>query len=163
MNMVKQLTIVLLFILLLAYLVQATTHEVYPDSGLSIQATVLTSLNSDSIIIHEGVYNESVVVYGRGLTIGSEFVRDGDTTHIANTIISADTTREDTTSCFVYAYGEHPRSKLCGLTLINGRGTYSTISNVFAGGGIYIYDSSIQIESCHIRDCSAFIGGGVAV
>ncbi|MBU0692907.1 hypothetical protein KKH18_13980, partial [bacterium] len=124
----KQASIVSLFVLLTASGMQAVTHEVYPDSGLTVQATVLTASNGDTILVHDGIYHESVVLYGRGLTIGSEFIRDGDSTHIANTIIHADTTRADTMSCFVYAYGEHPRSKLCGLTLSNGRGTYSTVT-----------------------------------
>ncbi|MBU0692465.1 T9SS type A sorting domain-containing protein [bacterium] len=163
MNRLKQANIVSLFVLLTASAIQAVTHEVYPDSGLTIQATILAASNGDSVIIHDGEYAESVVVYGRGLFIGSGFIRDGDSTHIANTIIHADTTRQDTMSCFIYAYGEHPRSKLCGLTLSNGRGTYSTVTDHIIGGGVYIYDSSIQIESCVIQNCSAFLGGGVAI
>jgi hypothetical protein len=163
MNFVKQIASVSLLLLLMVTSLSAVTHEVYQDSGLSIQTTVLAASNGDSIIIHDGEYTESVVIYGRGLFIGSEFVRDGDTTHIANTIIHADTTREDTMSCFVYAYGEHPRSKISGLTLMNGRGTYSIVSNSISGGGVYIYNSSIQIESCLIENCSAYAGGGISI
>ena len=91
--------------------------------GESIQSAVLESSDLDTVIIEDGFYTETVIPYGRTLTIGSRFLLDSDTAHISATLITPDSLRPDTGSCFVYAYDESPESRLVGLTLRDGAGT----------------------------------------
>ncbi len=146
---------------LLPVTVCATIWEVYP--GNSIQAVVHETVNGDTILIYDGLYQESVVLYGKTLTIGSLFLLDGDTNHVYETAIEADTSRIDTQSCFIYCYGEQPGGRLVGLSLWNGRGTAYMYGSapLRLGGGIYIDSASVSIEWCRLEGCVADHGGGI--
>lgn len=130
--------------------------------GQSIQSAVQSAADGDSVIIHDGVYHETTVLYGKRLTIGSLFLLDGDSAHIEATIVSADTLRQDTSSSFVYAYGEPSGGKLAGLTMTGGQGTYWHLADSTAGGAVFIFDAATFIENCNFNDCSASHGGAVA-
>jgi len=85
--------------------------------GQSIQAAVGMASDGDTILIHDGAYTETVVPYGKILTISSLLLIDGDTCHVASTVLTPDHARPDTGSCVVYAYGEGSAGRLVGLTL----------------------------------------------
>ena len=70
---------------LLPTILRATVWPVYP--GGSIQQAVYSAEGHDTILIHDGQYTETTVLYGKTLTIGSAFLLIGDTTHVANTVI----------------------------------------------------------------------------
>jgi hypothetical protein len=135
-------------------------HEVIP--GDCVQDTVNAASPGDTIIMYDGAYAATVVLYGKSLTIASPFLLDGDTSHITQTVISPDNLRPDTGSCFVYAYFEPPPSRLIGLTLVNGTGTYWSNAQGYAGGAVYIHRAELEIRSCRIQNSAAEMGGGVA-
>jgi hypothetical protein len=135
-------------------------HDVFP--GWSIQAAVDSASNGDTVLIHDGAYDETVVLYGKTLTVGSLFLLDGDTTHISTTTVTGTTVRPDTASAFVYAYGETSNGMLNGLTL-SGQGTWSDWYLYSAGGAVYILQSAVRVHHCRIVDSWAQCGGGLDV
>ena len=57
--------------------------------------------------------------------VASEFLMDGDTNHIANTIIDgSQLTNLDSASVVYFVSGEDTTSILCGFTIQHGKGTY---------------------------------------
>lgn len=155
------MNVLLLVIFLSGSAAFGTIREVFPEG--CIQDTVNAASQGDTIIIHDGAYAATVVLYGKSLTIGSFFLLDYDTSHITATVISPDALHPDTGSCFVYVYQEPLPNRLIGLTLANGTGTYWTYAQNFAGGAIYIQRTDVEIRGCRIQTSSAFVGGGVAV
>ncbi|MBI5058728.1 T9SS type A sorting domain-containing protein [candidate division KSB1 bacterium] len=137
------------------------THGV--EIGTSIDSTVAQCSDGDTVLIHDGVYTETTVLYGKSVVIASEFLLDLDSTHIGSTIIRPDSNRTDTVSCFVYAYGEDRRSRLIGLTIESGRGTRWGHQDQIAGGGVYSFLSAVTIEHCRFMNCEAQVGGGAAI
>ena len=128
----------------------------------SIQTAVNSADYGDTVLIQDGSYAETVILYGATLTIGSGFLLDQDTTHVANTVIYPNDAHADTNSCFVYAYGEEQSGRLIGLTLTGGTGTYWNFADAFAGGVLYIHQSSLSVEHCVIVSSTADVGGGAA-
>lgn len=151
--------------MILPAMATAAIFEVHP--GESIQSAVTAASASDTVLIHEGEYFETVVPYGKNLTIGSEFLTDEDTAHISNTILHPDLVRPDTGSCVVYAYGESLSSRLVGLRLRNGIGTWlepMDWSSGSYGGAVLIRGSTAaSIEWCVIENSTSANGGGIAV
>lgn len=156
-----RITLVICVLSVPAVMLAAQFH-VFP--GQSIQAAVSAAAELDTVAIHDGTYSETVIPYGRNLTIASLYVLDHDTAHIGNTVITPGTSCPDTASCFVYAYGENLSSRLIGLTLQNGAGTVWMLGSErhTVGGAVYNYLSGVSVEDCRIRHCSAEEGGGVA-
>ena len=139
----------------------AAIVEVHP--GMSIQQAVDSSSNGDTVLIFEGDYAGTVVLYGKTLTIGSEFLLDGDPFHIEGTIVTPDSARQDTHSCFVYAYGEQVGGRLVGLLLSGGTGTLWNESGTPAGGVVHICSSAVAIENCVIENGISPYGGGIGL
>ncbi len=157
--------LILAAIIILPAIANAAILDVH--SGESIQAAVTAASASDTVLIHEGEYVETVVPYGKSLTIGSEFLMDGDTAHIASTILQPDLARPDTGSCIVYAYGESLTSRLVGLRLRNGIGTrlepLDWPSGSYGGAVLISGPSAASIEWCIIENSTSTNGGGIAV
>jgi hypothetical protein len=149
-----------------ANLAVATLHTVTP--GNSIQTAVLNAQDQDTILIQDGVYDETVVMYGKTLIIGSEFLLDGDTLHTANTLIRSVNSRPDTQSCFVYSYGEQRSGHLVGLSLQGECGTRIAFTQNFAGAGVY-FDSygtqaaGLSVDHCYFDHCTAPYGGAAFI
>ena len=119
--------------------------------GESIQTAVNSADYGDTVLIQDGSYAETVILYGATLTIGSGFLLDQDTTHVANTVIYPNDAHADTNSCFVYAYGEEQSGRLIGLTLTGGTGTYWNFADAFCGrSSIY---SSVKPLRRALCDC----------
>jgi hypothetical protein len=153
-----------LFIALLlgVTVVHAATFLVAP--GESIQSAVNSAQDYDTVLVADGTYEESVVLYGKTLTIASHFLMDSDTSHIGNTVIRPGNPDADTASCLIYGNGEEIDGRVVGLTLADGRGTSALIQpEVRVGGCIHIQSSAVTIENCHILNGRAFVGGGVFV
>ncbi len=143
--------------------VAAELHEVHP--GESIQVAVLLAADFDTVLVHEGVYYESVVVYGRTLTIGSSYLLDQDTNHVAATVVSGIFSRPDTGSAFAYCYGEESGSALVGLSLTGQQGTWWPRSSppAYVGGALYVSNSTVRVDHCHISFGVASYGGGIHI
>lgn len=135
----------------------------YVDTDGSIQNAICQAEAQDTIILRDGIYTETVIPYGKTLVIASEYVLDGDTSHISNVLVRPDLARVDTGSCFVYAFGEGAGSELRGLTASDGTGTVWDVTNDFVGGAIYVHSANLRIRDCRITNSRAFRGAGIGV
>ena len=95
------------------------------NSGTSfstIKMAVDSAVFGDTIIIKEGTYKEKIRS-NTSIVVASEFLLDGLTSHIANTIISGDSVfQNSTTDALVYSGGSDRDTsyfKLIGLTVTN--------------------------------------------
>ncbi len=150
----------LLLLLTCSAAVYGVIYEVW--EGQSIQAAVDSAVTGDTVLIHDGNYQETVVLYGKTLTVGSLFLLDGDTAHISATRVTGTSLRPDTASAFVYAYGETADGLLTGLTL-SGQGTWKEWDGYTAGGAVYIIESAARVHHCRMVDSWAQEGGGLDV
>jgi len=177
-----------IFVIVICFSVSATIINV-PDDYEIIQEGINASTDGDTVLVEDGQYFERINFYGKGILLTSVFLIDGDTLHIQNTIIDADTLIvgvADTGSVVCFVNGEDSTSIIQGFTLCNGIGTgiygdysrgggiycressptinYNIINGNFAspkGGGIHCYESSPIITNNTISANTALLGGGV--
>jgi predicted outer membrane repeat protein len=138
-----------------------------PADELTIQAGIDKALDGDTVLIADGHFYERINYRGKNIVVGSYFVRDGDSSHIINTLIDGDTVvlgKTDSASVVSFLSGEDSRAVLAGITIQNGIGTRISIESQWfqdrQGGGILCLDANPCIVACRIRDCRAYRGGG---
>ncbi len=98
--------------------------------------------------------------------MASNFILDGDETHILNTIIDgSQPSNPDSGSCVYFISGEDTTSVLCGFTLTGGTGTLSLDFGDVSGGGVYtlgcggtIKNNIIEYNS--VSNVSSYANGG---
>ena len=136
--------IVLLFIIVFTVptLIHAATIYV-PQDYPTIQGAVDAARDDDTIIVDSGVYKENVFV-SKDLTLKAKLyaIIDG---HQRGSCIS-----------FIGC-----NSVLDGFSIKNGSGT--PVGGDTCGGGVYCYDSTVQIKNNLIYSNSAYCGGGVHI
>ena len=149
-NKIMKKMIIVLFTLIIANITLADTINV-PDDYATIQGAINASVNADSIIVQNGVYNENINFNGKLIVLTSLFAYTGNEEDIVNTIIDGSNSR---TVKFVSS--ETNEAQIIGFTVQNGYSDYF-------GGGIYCYNASSPIISyCHIRDNYGEYGGGIS-
>ncbi|MCK4224404.1 MAG: S8 family serine peptidase [candidate division Zixibacteria bacterium] len=123
--------------------------------------------NGDTVLVAPGTYCENVNFLGKGIVVASEFVLNGDTSKISQTIIDgSQPSHPDTGSVVLFCSGEDSTSEIKGFTIRNGSGTVVSALpdtlRVSAGGGILCYyGSSPTISNNIIFSDSAAWGGGI--
>jgi hypothetical protein len=170
-------TLTLLFCsYLLAAALQAQIIHV-PAEYATIQQGINAATSGDTVLVAEGTYFEQINFKGKKpLVVASQFMKDGDTSHIRKTIIDgSQLTNKDSASVVYFISGEDTTSVLCGFTITKGKGT--TIDSpawllAKEGGGIFITGSGATIKNNIITQnkCEAYlypnfvtsIGGGIA-
>ena len=136
--------------LLTAAAMQAQIIYVHHDS---LRSTIQSGINAanpgDTVLVSEGTYFEQINFLGKKpLIVASQFLIDGDTSHISKTIIDgSQLTNRDSASVVYFVSGEDTTSILCGFTIRGGKGTnnydYGGLARI--GGGIYIYFTGAKI------------------
>ena len=119
-----------------------------PGDYPTIQQGIDAATNGDTVLVSDGTYYEQINFLGKKpLMVASEFLTDGDTNHIASTIIDgSQLTNLDSASVVYFVSGEDTTSILCGFTVRNGKGTYTTDNNNDRqGGGIWISNAGAKI------------------
>ncbi|RMG92824.1 MAG: hypothetical protein D6706_16155, partial [Chloroflexi bacterium] len=108
-----------------------------PQDYSSIQSAIDAACDGDTITMQDSTYKENVDINGKTLVLGSESVIDGDTNHIANTIL-ADT--------LTVTGGE---VTLVGLSLqvVHGEGCVLT-GLADRSGHVLITDATMTLDSC---------------
>lgn len=141
----------------------ATIINVPNDYG-TIQEGIDASSLGDTVLVADGCYYERICFYGKAILLTSEFSFDGDTLHIQNTIIDADTLETgvaDTGSVVSFVNEEDSTSIIRGFTIQNGIGTSISIYHRL-GGGIYCSNcSSPRIADNIIAGNSSSSGAGI--
>lgn len=140
-----------------------------PQQFSTIQAAINASRNGNYVVVDNGVYYENIQIAGKEITLASRYIVDGDSTHIANTIVDGSQIRNpDTASVIAILPGDNPYQSphIIGLTIRNGRGWLinetvgSSIVQKRVGGGIYIKQSNPIFTANVIVDNDADDEGG---
>jgi hypothetical protein len=137
---------------LIATIMQAQIIHV-PADYPTIQQGIYAATNGDTVLVSDGTYYEQINFLGKKpLIVASEFIIDGDTNHIANTIIDgSQITNLDSASVVYFISGEDTTSVLAGITVQQGKGTISGTGLAFrGGGGVFIAQSGAKIIYSHV-------------
>jgi cytoskeletal protein CcmA (bactofilin family) len=162
------------FLFLSSLKAQDTLHV--PSEFSEIQTAIDSSNNGDLILVADGIYYENINYNGKAITVASNFIIDGDTNHINNTIIDgSQNVNPDSGSVVYFVSGEDTTSILKGFTITGGSGTLI----VFPGsetdriaGGIFIDNSGSKMTHNRIvgnnavmsipgTDLRLAVGGGL--
>ncbi|MBK6966228.1 MAG: hypothetical protein IPH20_20470 [Bacteroidales bacterium] len=111
--------------------------------------------NMDTVLVDPGTYYENINYLGKKpLIVASRFIMDGDTNHIANTIINGSQPMDpDLGSVVSMISGEDTTSVLCGFTITGGTGTFlAAAENGRAGGGLFITGSGAKLLNNYIEN-----------
>jgi len=123
----------------------------------TIQYGIDVAVDSDTVLVHDGHYYERISFMGKSITVTSEYIVDGDTNHIINTLIDGDTSitplQSGTGSVVVFPYSAYSNTVLCGFRIENGVTSRE-------GGGIYITGSP-KIKNCIISNNNAELGASI--
>jgi hypothetical protein len=150
---------VVVSLLLLAVLSQlsfaATIHV--PSEQSSIQAGIDVAADGDTVLVADSHYYERITFAGKAIVVASEFIVDGDTSHILNTIIDGDTAvtplGSDTGSVVRFVNCEDSTSRLIGFTIRNGTGTDGKGGGILCDNAYCDYPrSGPLISHCRIVD-----------
>lgn len=111
-----------------------------------IQSGIDAAQDGDTVIVAEGLYEESIIINDKDITILSHYYQDPDTSIISNTIISGSDENQ-------VVYIQDSDVMLGGVTISDGLAQ--------RGGGIKsASNGAMIIENCVIRDNEATIMGG---
>jgi hypothetical protein len=124
-----------------------------PAEYATIQAGIDASADGDTVLVAEGTYHERINFNGRGCTLASRFILNGDTSSIGETIIDGDSAGEVVT----FNQAEGSATALIGLTIQNGR-TINGSGIHCIGAGPVIRDN-VVVSNRSTSD--AGLGGGI--
>ncbi len=127
-----------------------------PAAYPTIQQGINAASPGDTVLVDEGSYYEQINFEGKKpLMVASQFLSDGDTSHITNTIIDgSQLTNMASASMVSFVSGEDSTSVLCGFTIRHGKGTIYTYQGktIREGGGVFISSSGAKLLHNHITN-----------
>ena len=163
-DMMRRTVILVTVLGAMSFLTSSATIINIPGDYSTIQEGIDASADADTVLVADGHYYERISFYGKAIFLTSEFMFDGDTLHIHNTVIDADTLEigvADTGSVVCFVNGEDSTSIIQGFTIQNGIGTSVSIYHRM-GGGIYCTNnSSPRIADNIISGNSSSAGAGI--
>ena len=104
-------------ILLMAYTTFSQIINI-PSDFTTIQAGIDEASDGDTVLVAEDTYYENINFLGKAIIVASNFILDGDTSHISKTTIDgSQATNPDTASVLTLWSGEDTTSVLIGFTI----------------------------------------------
>ena len=162
--------LLLLTIMMIAMAIANAQIIHVPGDQSSIQAGIdAANFWGDTVLVDDGTYTENIDFSGKFITVASNFILDGDTNHINNTIIDgSDPSNPDNGSVVYFQTEEDTTSVLCGFTITGGSGTWVPADNIRTGGGILIINCGAKILHNYIIDNHVVTnligsGGGISI
>jgi len=118
-----------------------------PATQPTIQAGIDVASTGDTVLVDTGTYFENISFNGKAITVASNFIMDGDTSHINNTIIDGSQPfNPDSASTVMLISGEDTTSTICGFTITGGTGLDLPLPfGGSMGGGIACYHAGAKI------------------
>lgn len=147
-----------------------------PGDQPTIQEAINAASDGDTVLVAEDRYYENISFTGKAIIVASQFLMDGNESHISNTIIDgSQPSNPDRASVVSMRTNEDTTSVLYGFTITGGGGSsfvndYGT--KYYGGGGVSIIRSGGKIvnniiEDNHLTDPSytpfATLGAGINV
>ena len=94
-----------------------------PGDYATIQAGINAATDGDTVMVAEDTYYENIRFMGKAITVAREYVIDGDSSHIINTIIDGSQAIDpDSAATVMFINGEDTTSVLNGFTITGGYG-----------------------------------------
>jgi len=88
-----------------------------PADQPTIQEGINVAINGDTVLVADSTYYENINFKGKAITVASNFILDGDTSHISNTIIDGSQPEHpDSASVVRFISGEDTTSIIQGFT-----------------------------------------------
>ncbi len=132
-----------------------------PADQSTIQQGIDATSDGDTVVVAEGTYMENINFNGMAIIVASEFILDGDTSHISSTIIDgSQPANPDYGSVVTFDSGEDTTSILCGFTITGGTGTKVSGYNAWSGGGIQCFPAGGKIINNKIINNNINTTGG---
>ena len=144
---------ILFFLIIFSCSILFATIINVPDDQPTIQAGINVADNSDTVLVHPGLYFENINYNGKNIIVASLFLTTQDTTYISDTIIDGN----QNGTVIIFENGESSDAILCGFTIMND--FKPTMSS--GGGGIYILNSNPHLHDLIISANFATSGGGI--
>jgi len=134
-------------ILLSCLIIFASAQIIHvPADQPTIQAGIIAASTGDTVLVAEGTYFENISFYGKAITVASNFIVDGDTNHINNTIIDgSQPVNPDFASVVSFTTGEDTTSIISGFTITGGTGLLDATIPARLGGGIVCINAGAKI------------------
>ena len=115
-----------------------------PGDYSTIQEGINAASDGDTVLVAEDTYYENIKFMGKAITVASNFIMEGDTNYINNTIIDgSQPDNPNIASVVTFMNGEDTTSVLTGFTITGGTGL--EIAEKRMGGGIVCFQSGAKI------------------
>ncbi len=133
-----------------------------PGDYATIQEAINEASYNDTVLVADDTYYENINFIGKPILVASEYILEGDTNHINNTIINgSQPANPDIGSVVTFESGEDTTSVLCGFTITGGTGTLESSVNMRMGGAMQIKFSGGKFLNNYIHDNIVSYNGGV--